>query len=66
MGLKSRGTLPLVNCPFICFPALLLHLDIIQSCTIMVVGDISLKGKIAVVTGGGSGMFFLAIEPLQH
>jgi NAD(P)-dependent dehydrogenase (short-subunit alcohol dehydrogenase family) len=32
----------------------------------MVVGDFSLKGKIAVVTGGGSGMLFLAIESLQH
>ena len=32
----------------------------------MVVGDFSLKGKIAVVTGGGSGMLFITTEPLQH
>jgi hypothetical protein len=32
----------------------------------MVVGDFPLDGKIAVVTGGGSGMFFLAGTLLQQ
>jgi hypothetical protein len=44
----------------------LLHSNLIQSFTIMVVGDFSLKGKIAVVTGGGSGMFLLSSRHLQH
>lgn len=32
----------------------------------MVVGDFSLEGKIAVVTGGGSGMFFQTCDETQH
>lgn len=63
-AVRQSSALCLISCRSITVS--LLYSEPIESYIIMVVGDFPLDGKIAVVTGGGSGMFLLASRDPQH